>query len=394
MPESRGAIVYDNWVAFNARSAGGGTSAGGDTMEHPLFTDVRLVDDAADGLGPYQLINALNEPDRHPELPGAFFRYSYYGESLHGPMDRTDFERYHGGSIEDEVAALVSLSLAARFKAGSASRWFKVGGDPKGRPWSIRQFKNDPSLVRPLHGPILPGFGGQRTLSNLPLLRRLAELTPAQSVALVGAARQYQEAVWAADSDPNLTWLLLVSAAEVAANQWRAESEAPIDRLRASKPEIESLLIEENCEHVLPQLAVLIAPYMGATRKFVDFLLAFCPPPPLGRPPVEVQVSWERASLSRSLAKIYDYRSRALHAGTAFPAPLCRAPHYTGTDTEERPIGLAAGFLGSVWMAADLPMMLHVFEYIVREALRSWWASMLPSQPPLTSAAPSPTASI
>ena len=31
---------------------------------------------------------------------------------------------------------------------------------------------------------------------------------------------------------------------------------------------------------------------------------------------------------------------------------------------------------GSVWVAQDLPMLLHIFEYIVRKTLLKWWESM------------------
>jgi hypothetical protein len=46
---------------------------------------------------------------------------------------------------------------------------------------------------------------------------------------------------------------------------------------------------------------------------------------------------------------------------------------------EEKPLGLATGTRGAVWVAEDTPMLLHTFEYIARKALLKWWESMLVS---------------
>ena len=43
-----------------------------------------------------------------------------------------------------------------------------------------------------------------------------------------------------------------------------------------------------------------------------------------------------------------------------------------GQPPIEKPLGLAVGFGGSVWQADELPMLLHVFEYITRESLLRW----------------------
>ena len=39
----------------------------------------------------------------------------------------------------------------------------------------------------------------------------------------------------------------------------------------------------------------------------------------------------------------------------------------------EIPRGLAAGSRGGSWMAKDMPMLLHTYEYIVRNAILNWW---------------------
>ena len=56
----------------------------------------------------------------------------------------TDASNYHGGSISDEIAALLSLNLGIRAKAGGCTRVFSEGDDEKGlsrllwsKKWSI-----------------------------------------------------------------------------------------------------------------------------------------------------------------------------------------------------------------------------------------------------------------
>lgn len=44
---------------------------------------------------------------------------------------------------------------------------------------------------------------------------------------------------------------------------------------------------------------------------------------------------------------------------------------------EEVPFGLAVSTLGGVWIKEDIPMLLHLFEHIVRGTLLNWWDEML-----------------
>jgi len=221
---------------------------------------------------------------------------------------------------------------------------------------------------------------------------RLLSLTPGQAVALVRAARSYQEAMWIAEGAPETAWLLFVSAVEIAANQWRAEDEDPVGRLRASRTggEVERLLRErggDDGDEFVAQVAALLADSMGATKKFTDFMMTFLPDPPAERPHEFYQLSWESPDMKKILAKVYGYRSDALHGGIPFPAPMCAAPHQHDGLAAETP-GTAHSALGAVWTKKDLPMLLHTFEYIVRRALLKWWQSMIgqDGQPPVDEA--------
>lgn len=83
--------------------------------------------------------------------------------------------------------------------------------------------------------------------------------------------------------------------------------------------------------------------------------------------------------MRETLRVVYRYRSNALHGGTPFPLPMCYPPHRLGDDgvLTEKPSGLASATLGGVWVANDIPIHLHIFEYIVRSVLLTWWGKMI-----------------
>jgi hypothetical protein len=181
-----------------------------------------------------------------------------------------------------------------------------------------------------------------------------------------------------AESDPSLAWLLLVSSVEGAANQWKKSRGAPEDRLRAAKPELAQYCDSLGVDGLLSRVASEFADSLGATKKFVDFLIAHLPSPPDRRPPEGVQVRWEPTRLESAFRTVYVYRSKALHEGIPFPAPMCEPPHTfeNSAAPAEIPIGLASSSLGGVWRIEDTPMLLHTFEYLARGAIVAWWRSL------------------
>jgi hypothetical protein len=369
--EPQGTFAYENWRLHNrglpVESA----------LEYPLFSDAKVMGELTEGLGPYQIINCIAEPKVDPHRPILVLRTSYHGNWDYSDLNRTDAAQYHGGTSADEIAALISLGLGIRVKAGGATRWFSPEGDPKGRPWSFREHgRPDPVITHSAWGAILPNAQLERTLEPERRLLKFAELSPADSVTLVRAARLYQDAIWIAESEPALSWVLLVSAIETVASEWRRTQDPPRDRMRYSRPELDSLLEERGGAELAEEVAQMIADFMGSGRKFSDFCLTFLPRTPSNRPAREAErISWETNDLRKALRTIYNYRSLALHAGIPFPAPMCMPPGLYGDPTAECSIG-GAGALGGTWAKKDLPMFLHVFEYIVRHAILSWWDSL------------------
>ncbi len=366
--ENAGPFSYRNWRALDA-----GEELSGEA-EYPLFSDADIVAEYA--AGPYAIINTIRM-GAGPGLsrrPALVLRTGYYLEAELPNWDSTDDASYHGGLLEDEIAALASLRLGIRLKAGGATR---EGGKPVA--WSR---KRDPIVPDKPERPVLPRLQPrqsppQPSLDSLASLTELPQLSVEDAVALVRAARLYQEAVWIAETAPELSWLMLVSALETAADRWRTEKIPPIEILREFESKVVDRLIQEGGEELATWVAKRLAKYIGSTRRFVSFVLEFLPDPPEVRPAEAFQHPWDPDTMEQSLKIVYKYRSHALHAGTPFPMPMCESPHVIDGVPSERPIG-ATSTLGAVWLQEDIPILLHTFEYVARGALNRWWDSLSP----------------
>lgn len=352
----------------------------------PLFTDASIVGNIGEGYGPYQFLNTVaGMQDTRALRPAIVWRFDSHISREPSGIEKTDEGQYHGGWLGHEGAAMVSLCLGVRARAGGVTREFEPDGDPKGWPTEWHYDERPTLPPSPQRSVIVPTALGQHSLDDLTPLLGLPELSVPESVALMRAARLYQEGLWVAESDANLTWLLLVSAVETAASHWRAAKDPPLERMRAAMPKLETLLMEKGGLEHTEKVAKLVADFMGATKKFGDFLLTFLPAPPAIRPWEKGRHSWDEEPMRTSLKKIYGYRSRALHGGTPFPAPMCQpAMRFGDADASgvepraEVPVGSGMGSMGATWLAEDIPMFLPLFEHLVRGSLLNWWRSMLP----------------
>ena len=92
--------------------------------------------------------------------------------------------------------------------------------------------------------------------------------------------------------------------------------------------------------------------------------MRFRPDEPSQRPDQEqLQVEWTNTGLKKVLNKVYKYRSRYLHAGKPFPAPMLQPPDPIGVYPypPEVPSGLASASHSGIWMQKDTPINLHCF---------------------------------
>ncbi len=334
-----------------------------------LYSDVNFVADAKD-VGPYSFLNALAFGGIRAESklkPSIALRFQHCIPNSRPDMSSSSFNHYHGGTEFDEIAAVTSLELGCRIQAGPVTRRFEPDGDPLGQPWQI-EFDQIPDLPSAEGRAQIVRLGGQRDLTLLQSLKRLRLMADDDAISFMKAARLYQQAVWIADSNPELCWILLVSAIEAAASKTGFQSDDVMD-LEASYPKISAILLDDQKPTVAKELSGLF----GATRKSVNFLTTFSPAPPTIRPEVGV-FDFDGANIRPCARTIYGHRSKALHAGIPFPSPMCHAPSSVlpGKAPEEVPMGLAAYSKGATWMKEDFPCHLHTFEHLVRGALLNW----------------------
>lgn len=376
-PPPLGPPSYVNWRAYLDQAAPSGA------YEIPFYTDTRITGELSGDLGPYHLINTVAMPlrsGRGVAIPAIVLRVEiYHREDPHDfrPMIATDVSQYHGGGLEDEIAALVSLCLGIRVQAGTTERMFYPDQDPRGRPVA-HEGRLIPVLQTKAGWQIMPAAVGEHALEDALLIKTLPGLSVGEAITLIRAARSYQSAMWIAEVEPESAWLLFVSAIETAASHWSSVADDSIDVLRRSRPGLAADLARAGGEDLLRRAAEELAPIMGATRKFVQFILKFMPDPPGIRPPSGTQLDWSPPVVERALYIIYNYRSRALHGGIPFPYPMCEPPmKYQESDPPaEIPLGLAMRAMGGTWLHEDTPMLLHTFEYLVRGALLNWWTSL------------------
>ena len=80
-------------------------------------------------------------------------------------MEKTDVSNYHGGMLSDEIAAVSSLAMGCRVKAGPITREFDAG-DARGRPIAYYGFAA-PTLAHGSRGRTLPSSVGPHSLEDL-----------------------------------------------------------------------------------------------------------------------------------------------------------------------------------------------------------------------------------
>ena len=353
-------------------------------VEYPFYSDAHITGEFREGLGPYSFLNTVPFPDG-PGIVNApiILRTAIYLPDYHPPDKwETDESLYHGGGWEDELAALTSVALGVRIHAGGISREFEPGQDRYGQPreW---QHKPKPVVRARSNQLILPAVVGTHSMDELKILESIPQIDPDRYVNLIRACRSYQNALWVVESEPNLAWLLFVSALETAANDVYKTDASSDERLRASKPGLATYLEEYGDAEHLRKVAEFIAPTLGATKKFIDFTMRFMPDEPDQRPDQRwLQVKWTKTGLKKVLNKVYSYRSRSLHDGIPFPDPMLQFPYPIIKEASPPEVPLGSASYQGIWLKKDIPINLHCFHYITRGVLLNWWRETLTQPSP------------
>lgn len=349
--------------------------------EYPLYSDISVIGEISEGLGPYALLNALpRTPGNQANISVILRAFNYDNSNNYIPRDplKTDIRRFHGGHFQEEIAALLSLSLGIRLKAGEANRHF-LPNEPYGRYRSYT-LKPAPTLDLDHKNPIIPMPKSVHLTEAAPFLKTIPNLKPEIYIELVRAARVYQDALWISESDPHLAWLLFVSSLEIASNADFTSTGSALDNFKEYKPDLALAIIETGGNDLLRQIAEDFKGIFGSTKKFIDFCEKFMPDAPNTRPlQAEGRISWIWPDIKPILTKIYSLRSKALHAGIPFPAPMCRQPDKCYRDEFPAEIAitaLAESTQNGNWLPKDAPIALHTFQHFARGALLNWWTSI------------------
>lgn len=373
-----GPLAYRNWHAM-LRNEHGDSVRGFEVL---LYGDAHAVGGHWD-VGPYEIVNTISSIAKDmgattPPIALRVWSYLSHNDWMQPPLTATDTSSFVGTGLADEIAVLLALLTARRLRAGGTTRAFDNRREP-GTP------RSDIGIAAPIVPPpgrrLLPRQAEQCNLvePHLELLKSYVELPADRAVALARAARAYRDAIWLGESQPELAWLLLVSAVECVANTTaRNAYKSPMDLLRASRRSLAKILMRpEISSDWREKVAKEIAHTFKATDKFVSFMLHFGPKAgPDPRPPQFFEFKWHDEEACRTAFElIYEHRSRALHEAIAIPAPMLEPPRNWGVNTgfDEVLYSGGMGALGGAWLRKDIPMLLQAFEFAVQNALVSWW---------------------
>lgn len=372
---TRGPASWTNWQAHDPDGPR-------EMREVALYSDSSVAGYLRRPDWPLDLISTFARPGSGFPLVARIRWYAVAPPGLDDPEITTSDDAYHGGDDADEVAALLSLALGIRCRSGGVTRnWWTRPDD--GQDYDELGYPDEsdhkpPVMAPPLHrrGRVLPRLpSGVNVADAQELFGLYGQMKAGRASLLVQAARQYANALWVAESDPNQAWLHLVSAVEVLSGDVKL-SKPVWERLETAWPELWIQLQHVELAQRI-EIGNLIAPRVKVTGQFVQFLMARLAPPPAARVTEDAdesttaRVDWDQ--MTTHLQRIYDYRSQALHGGRPFPLPMCEPPIEWDGVPGEQPSFHGTWTQNASWAKQDVPMYLHLFEYLVRHALLTWW---------------------
>jgi hypothetical protein len=378
MPLVVGPLSWMNWRAQLSGESSGSQIPGYEAL---LFTDASITGFGIhDDIGPYRLTNALRcfgagvEPSLGPGLGLHVEMHIDPQEASSRPpplAKATGSAQWIGLSVDQEIACLLSLILGVRFQSTGPARIFD-DTSPMGRP--LFADYHEP-ILPPVYSSrrMLPGWAGRQVdlLSARDRFRSFVELCAEDAVALIRAAREYASAVWIAESDPDFSWLLLVSAIEVVASRWRVSSVDALAAFQENYPDLATEVSMRGDAELLQAIAENFHHLVKSTRKFLDFCERFLPGPP-EQPSPWPGLDWsDKADFRRRLRVIYDHRSKRLHDAVPFPSSLT-SPGPLLEPTDE-PIGLGSANAYSSWQRTDTPLTFYAFTHLTRGVILGWW---------------------
>jgi len=356
-------------------------------LEYPIYSDAHVIGEYADSTGPYHFLNTISVAKNDLIKTSITLRvFDYIGGFKPPDMSKKTTELYHGGGSVDEVVSLASLILGARLKAGGVSREIDLENDPMGKPRDSN-YISAPYFVIDRDRVVLPDIRNKCDLRELNLLESIPVIHSSRYASLIKAARQYQEALWIAESSPNLAWLFLVTALEIAANDSIQVDKDYESQFRELKPQVVLRLEKTGDQELVKDIAEHFKDTVSVIKKFLLFIENFCPAEPPERPPNGLwKLDWTPKNIKKICEVVYKHRSKSLHTGTPFPRPMLEHATWVPETKIYAEVALtqntkvSAG--GGVWEPNDCPITLHAFHQLTRGLLLNWWKTMIPPPNP------------
>lgn len=357
-------------------------------FEYPVYTDVHVLTNRSNAdhivtFGPYELIPTFASVGRAigrlwPNLVLRVREYGWFKDVSSTSAVSTGANT--GGEIADEIVALVALVTGAPCRSFGHNREWTRTGDPLGRPierWHTYAHWPSPEAIG---WPMLPRCAPMDLLRAEQQLRTFVNTKSGTTSALVRAAMSYSRGIQIAEYDSELAWLELVGAVETAAD-YECKELDPVDALNS----FHSGRLSKKCSDAggmghVNEVAELLKGLTGATKKFSDFLCKYLPNPPSVRSDDRLE-PWTESGLKKKFAKVYDYRSKRLHAGQPFPETMRRNTVGGGMTGDgfiiAREVPIKMSTPTENYAQDELPMTLNIFEHIVQGALLNWWNQSL-----------------
>ena len=371
-------LVYSNYRAFQ------NNEGKHSTIEFPLFSDAQFRGEFVSSDCPYYFYNLIYS------RPGAkiILRADIYLPPSMNMKIESNSDYYCDAFFPHDLVAICSLILGVRLKAGGRTREFRYGEDPLGRPTNRSSIREEQSVIEldkivlnNCH--LMPGIVfNVGNLEELKLLISIKKLSLQEMTALIRSARLYQDAIWLGESEPQRAWILLVSALENCAKKWKNPNYSPIDGLKETYPSLSEYLQNNGGEEHLQRVADYLSDRFKLAHNFVEFIIEFF----AKSPDSHLLSNYTTQQMKKIFKKIYSYRSKALHAGTPFPIPMCEPPPQTYDNngnkvfSEKGMVSRAFHTPEGSWLPEDTPLNLNAFAIITRRVILEWWESLLIEQ--------------
>lgn len=302
--------------------------------EFPLYTDNPWITGAIES-EPISLLNPVIHNNKGIFLPRIVLRYFNYinsDEVTNYTAKQAESKIKSYQSAPAELSYLINLRLGLRTKIGSCMRKFKpslINNPNYGFISNSHYYPNYEKEVLLSGYPVIPSLFKPANLSIEDYFNKLISMKEKDLRNSVRAAKLYSSALFLVERTPKISWILLVSAIEAAAESQRYNTNN-LELIKNEFPKLYNLIDSSNkSQEIFKELNNVIN--LKAQQKFIQFIKKYYPIPQKRTDlPEGFLIDWD--NIDTILKKIYTYRSCALHSvGTgAFPREMCFPPLRSG----------------------------------------------------------------